>query len=240
LQEVKDLVKSLLPPILFDIYKKIKNRKIVYYSLNDLDKKIERYLDFDNGFFVELGANDGITQSNTLHFEKFRNWRGILIEPTPHNYLLCRENRSAENYIRCCACTSFDYKEKFVEIAYSNLMSSPLGLESDVADPTENAKIGKRFLKPTEDNFIFGALASPLNDILKSANAPILMDLLSLDVEGAEIEVLKGIDHKTYRFKYMCIECRNIDKLAGYLNQVGYSLVEPLSGQDYLFKNNGE
>jgi len=40
-----------------------------YFALNDLDKKIERYLDFDNGFFVELGANDGVNQSNTLFFE---------------------------------------------------------------------------------------------------------------------------------------------------------------------------
>jgi FkbM family methyltransferase len=235
---VKDLLKSLLPPVLFNVYKKAKDKKIVYYSLNDLDKKIERYLDIDNGFFVELGANDGITQSNTLHFEKFRNWRGILIEPTPHNYLSCRENRSLENYISCCACTSFDYKEKFVEIAYSNLMSSPLGLESDVADPSNHANSGRRFLKPTEDNFIFGAVARPLNDVLKSANAPALMDLLSLDVEGAELEVLKGIDHGAYRFKYMCIECRNIDKLSAYLSQVGYSLVEPLSEQDYLFRHN--
>ena len=125
---MKSLIKSLLSPIIFDTYKKTKEKKIVYYSLNDLDKKIEKYLDINNGFSVELGANDGVTQSNTLHFEKFRNWRGILIEPTPHNYLLCRENRSPENSIYCCACTSFDYKEKFVEIAYSNLMSSPLGL----------------------------------------------------------------------------------------------------------------
>ena len=73
---------------------------------------------------------------------------------------------------------------------------------------------------------------------MKASHSALLIDLLSLDVEGAEIEVLKGIDHETYRFKYMCIECRNIEKLEKYLNQVGYLLIEPLSVQDYLFKNN--
>ena len=50
-----------------------------YFSLNDLDKKLEKYLDFDYGYFVELGANDGVNQSNTLFFERFRGWKGVLI-----------------------------------------------------------------------------------------------------------------------------------------------------------------
>ena len=58
---MKSLIKSLLSPIIFDTYKKTKEKKIVYYSLNDLDKKIEKYLDINNGFSVELGANDGVT-----------------------------------------------------------------------------------------------------------------------------------------------------------------------------------
>jgi FkbM family methyltransferase len=214
-----------------------KKPKSKYHSINDLDKKIEKYLDHDNGFFIELGANDGVNQSNTLYFERHRNWKGILIEPIPHNYLLCRKNRSAASHVFCCACTSFEYKEKFVEIIYSNLMSTPLGLESDIDNKAEHAAKGKQFLNNTDDNFRFGALARPLNDLIVESNAPKIMDLLSLDVEGAEIEVLKGINHKEYRFKYMCIECRSKDKLVEYLSSVGYEFVENLSGHDYLFKN---
>ena len=40
-----------------------------YFGLNGLDKKLRRFVDYDNGFYVELGANDGITQSNTYFFE---------------------------------------------------------------------------------------------------------------------------------------------------------------------------
>jgi hypothetical protein len=116
-------------------------------------------------------------------------------------------------------------------------MSTPLGLESDIDNKAEHAAKGKQFLNNTDDNFRFGALARPLNDLIVESNAPKIMDLLSLDVEGAEIEVLKGINHKEYRFKYMCIECRSKDKLVEYLSSVGYEFVENLSGHDYLFKN---
>jgi len=50
-------------------------------------------LHFDGGFFVELGAGDGLNLTNTLYFEKYRNWRGILVDPALTNVLSCLENR---------------------------------------------------------------------------------------------------------------------------------------------------
>ena len=44
--------------------------RLRYFSLIDLDKKLEKYLDFDNGYFVELGANDGVNQSNNNIFRE--------------------------------------------------------------------------------------------------------------------------------------------------------------------------
>ncbi|WP_228385084.1 FkbM family methyltransferase [Polynucleobacter wuianus] len=203
--------------------------------MNNLDEKLEKYLNYDNGYFIELGANDGVHQSNTLYYEKYRGWGGILVEPTLHNYLLCRQNRSAKNKFFCNACTSFEYEEKFVEIIYSNLMSIPLGLETDIVDPTGHAKEGKQFLQSFEENVSFGAVAKTLNQIMLDAQAPKMIDFLSLDVEGAEIEVLKGIDHHQYKFKFMCIESRSFDRLNEYLTSNGYVFVEGLSHWDYLF-----
>lgn len=198
---------------------------------------MEKWLNYENGFFVELGANNGVDQSNTLYFERSKNWSGILIEPVPHNYLSCRKMISPENSFFCNACTSFEYKDKFVEIIYSNLMSTALGVDSDIAQPMEHAKIGKQFLASTDENLIFGAVAAPLNTLLQRASAPKLMDLLSLDVEGEELEVLKGIDHSAYRFKYLCIESRSAENLTSYLQKHDYSFVEKLSVHDYLFCN---
>lgn len=213
--------------------KRVLRRK--YFSLNQLDRKLEKYVDYNNGYFVELGANDGVTQSNSLYFEKHRNWRGLLVEPAPQNFLKCRQNRSSRDSIYCAACVSFEYDQEFVRIAYSNLMSTPVSLESDIKDPRAHAKLGDQFLGSGETVFEFGAVARTLNSLLLDSNAPKLIDFLSLDVEGAELEVLKGVDHQAFRFKYILVECRDLPRLSAYLENQGYRFAEQLSGQDYLF-----
>jgi FkbM family methyltransferase len=205
-----------------------------YYGLHGLDRKLEAYVDYDDGYFVELGANDGIAQSNTLHFEKERNWQGILIEPILHNFLKCRQNRSPRNRFFCNACVSFDYGKPHVEMTYSNLMTTPSGLESDIADPVGHAKSGTVYMAGEETVPVL-APAKTLTQVLDEAGAPRVLDLLSLDVEGAEIEVLKGIDHARYQFKYMLIECRDAPKLAAHLKDAGYYLIDKLSQHDFLF-----
>ena len=62
-------------------------------SLNALDDKLAQYLDFNNGYFVEAGANDGFKQSNTFYLENARGWKGALIEPIPELY------QSANGYV---------------------------------------------------------------------------------------------------------------------------------------------
>jgi FkbM family methyltransferase len=237
LQNIKKVIKNFCPPILWRYLNNLKHKNLKYKSNNNLDKKIESYLNFNNGYFVELGANDGISQSNSYYFEKYRDWKGILIEPVPCNYLKCLKNRSKKTKVFCNACVSFDYKEKFVEIIYSNLMSTPLGLETDIGDEENWILQGKQHLKEDEDNFNFGAVANQLNNILLEASAPKQIDFLSLDVEGAEIEVLKGINHNEYRFKFICIESKNLEKISNYLSMNNYLLIEQLSTYDYLFKD---
>jgi FkbM family methyltransferase len=207
----------------------------LYRGLEELDRKIKPYLDFDNGYFVELGANDGLFQSNTWHYETCHGWRGVLVEPAPNLFLECRRNRSPLTHVACAACVSFDYEPEFVRIIYANAMSASVGLESDLPDAQAHAEIGRQFLAPHETVFAYGALARPLSAILDEAGAPATIDFLSLDVEGAEIEVLKGVDHSRYRFRRMLIECRDIDKLTAYLEPLGYRLAERFNHHDYMF-----
>jgi FkbM family methyltransferase len=206
-----------------------------YFSLNDLDKQLEKYLNFDNGYFVELGANDGVNQSNTLFFERFREWKGILIEPYQPNYKELVRNRSADNYFKNAACVGPTYTNPTVDLAYSNLMTSTLGVESEIQDPVAHASKGGEFWGGNA--FVFKAPASTLNSILIEANAPSLIDLLSLDVEGVELEILKGIDHSKFRFRYICVESRQFEELKQYLIDKDYLHIGILSAHDFLFKN---
>ena len=56
--------------------------------------RIFEYLDYRDGFYIECGANDGITQSNTYKLETDKNWKGILIEPSEIKINQCKNNRS--------------------------------------------------------------------------------------------------------------------------------------------------
>ena len=68
-----------------------------FVGLEGLDQKLAKIITYKNGFFVELGANDGILYSNTLHFELFQNWTGILIEPSPVEFKKLRRNRAKKS-----------------------------------------------------------------------------------------------------------------------------------------------
>jgi FkbM family methyltransferase len=208
-----------------------------YWGLHELDRQIEKYLGFDNGYFVELGANDGRFQSNTLYYEQSRGWHGVLVEPSPDICRRCRENRSPRDHIVNAACVSFGYAEKTVRLIYSNAMSVTLNVETDIGDPAAHAELGRQFLRADETVFEFEAPARTLNSILLEAGAPVKVDFLSLDVEGSEIEVLKGVDHGAFRFRYMLIECRDIARLNDYLGALNYRLVEKFNEHDYLFSD---
>jgi FkbM family methyltransferase len=209
----------------------------IFFGLDDLDKKLSVYLNYPEGYFVELGANDGHSQSNTKHFELFKGWRGVLIEPFPDNYVRCRRNRSSRTHVINAACVAFDFEEPTIRLLYSNLMTIALGGESEIENRSGHAQVGAQFLGEDENIFEFQAPTRTLNSILREAKSPNLIDLLSLDVEGSELEVLKGLDHSEYRFKFILIEIRNFETMNRYLVSRGYQMVEKMTTHDYLYKD---
>ena len=208
-----------------------------YWGLGDLDRKLISIIGDHPGYFVELGANDGISQSNTKHLEMFHGWRGVLIEPYPGNFRKLLKTRSSASHFENAACVSFEFTKDEMELTYSNLMTTPMGGSSDVLDRKLHAESGRKWLRAKETIGTFLAKARTLSGILDEANAPQFIDLLSLDVEGGEIEVLKGVDHDKYRFKWILVESRDENRISEYLGAQGYVLHSKLTGHDYLFRN---
>lgn len=235
---IKRTLKSLLHPPVWNYlrYCKYKFFNNGYFALNDLDKKMLKYLDYSNGYFIELGANDGFTQSNTLALENKKGWRGVLIEPSPDLFLSCCNFRAKDgNSIHCCACVPFEYKEKYVDIEYANLMSVSASLSTDIDDLDAFSNTGKSHLNEFATKLQFGARAMTLTSVLEASKSPNEIDFMSLDVEGAEFAVLSGLDFDKYRIKYILIECRDFDRLDTYLQQFGYKFLEKMSIHDHLF-----
>ena len=168
-----DVVRFLTPNIVRKQLGKIYRQYFLSsFSLNFLDKKMLKYLKKENGFFIEIGANNGIDQSNTYLLELKKNWKGILVEPSPNKFFECIKNRSSKNKFYCNACVSFDYKEKYVPITYSNLMTTSNGLETDLENKDKHLKSSINHLNRNERIIEFGAVAKTLTEILQESNSP--------------------------------------------------------------------
>ena len=73
--------------------------------------------------------------------------------------------------------------------------------------------------------------------------APKLVDFFSLDVEGMEMKVLRGIDFDYFNFKYLLVECvdqNKFEEINKFLLNKNYKHIDTLTGWDYLFKFENE
>ncbi|KAF3891261.1 FkbM family methyltransferase [Tolypothrix bouteillei VB521301] len=202
------------------------------FSLNQLDLKLKKYLNYKHGFFIEAGANDGINQSNTLYFEKNQNWKGLLIEPIAELAYRCKINRP-KCIIENCALVHFDYESNYIEMRYSNLMSLVKGAMKSEEKEIEHIRRGCE-LQDIE-SYEVQVPARTLNSILEQHIIE-KIDFLSLDVEGFELSVLQGIDFDKYRPAWMLVEARYRDEIDSFLKQL-YEPVAELSHHDVLYKN---
>jgi len=220
------------------LFKALKLRRKTW-ALNDLDRRLGKYLNYKKGYFIELGANDGLAQSNTMYLEEYLSWNGLLIEPHLENFLKLQENRSSKNVFSNCACVDFDFKNDTYNYIYSNLMTIGIDDKNDIEDRFGHAERGAKFLEPGEQTEVFSTKARTLNSVLQEYNSPKTIDFMSLDVEGAELSVLQGINFKEYSFKFILLESRSLVGVESFLNSQNYKLIEQLSVHDYLFKYEG-
>ncbi len=227
-----------LKPILRPVKRYVKKLKQKLDDRRDamayFRQHLARHLDFENGFFIELGANDGIRNSNTLGLEKTRGWHGLLIEPIPRLYEQAKKNRPNSIVVNC-ACVAFDYSDDTILITDIDLMSIVEGALPE-ADRLRHIKSGKRVQRIVDAPQIT-VPAHPLSSLLDAHHIK-HVDFMSLDVEGYEIQVLKGLDLARHQPTYILIEV-HLDKdnlIADYLHE-SYKFVTQIDEKNALYKS---
>ncbi len=160
------------------------------------------------GFFVEVGANDPEEISNSLFLER-NGWSGILVEPQS---TCCERLRQARPKARLfqVACGSPEQRGKAV-----------LHLKGHTSKLVSTPAVDLSVIRHEEVQVI------TLDDVLEQAGNP-QIDFVSIDVEGDDIQVLRGFDIKRHRPRLIIIEddYQNRLEIYRYMKQQGYRLVK--------------
>ena len=178
-----------------------------------------------NGFFVEFGACDGVTLSNTFLLEKMLGWRGVLSEPWLGWHARLKTARNCAIETRCVWNTGGE------KIKFSGIPNHPeLSTASELVHGDFNAKQRDEGREEVEVETI------ALNDLLKNANAPKDLDYLSVDTEGSELRILASLDFSRWKPKIITVEHNFTDQreqIHSLLSAQGYVReLEPFSKWD--------
>ncbi len=220
------LVKAL--PLNF--YNKAEEPK--YHSQCGQDSYINKnfFPNKKDGVYVEIGAHNGLTFSNSLFFEQL-GWRGMCIEPIAEEFENLRRNRNEKCICINGAIADFSGKGRFLYAKGSADMLSGL---IDKYDP-RHLEIVKasgsngEFIERDVDCF-------KLNDLLEKHNM-YHVDYLSIDTEGGELDILKTIDFSKFDIDVITIEDNyGYPEIRTLMREKGFVLITYLS-QDLLYRN---
>ncbi len=182
----------------------------------------------NKGQFVDVGAYDGVTFSNSLFFERHLGWSGVCIEPLPEAFEKLRQSRSA--VCLNCAISDTDGTDIFADVdipAYGKMYS---GLRSDY-DP-RHVDVLRRY---ATGGRLITVTTRRLPAILDEYGLR-RIDYMSIDTEGSELKILKSIDLKKYDVRVISVENNyNDPAIRHYLLGFGYQLIKVFAGFDDLY-----
>jgi FkbM family methyltransferase len=180
-----------------------------------------------NGFYLEIGVHDGENGNNTALLDQEYNWKGVCIDP----FMFNMENRSCQQFNVALGFTPGETKFR---VGDNN--SALSGIDKFVTSEKDN----KKWADKTKDFKETTVMVRTPDDVFKEAKIPPIIDYLSLDVEGAEMDILKSFPFDKYCIKYATIETNN-DKdkekeLEEFMSKHGYKY-EGHYDVDHIFSN---
>lgn len=170
-----------------------------------------------NGYFVEFGATDGRTNSNTALLERELGWTGLLAEPNPVWHEALARNRMCAIDRRCVAHRGGETVE-FLAVDEPELGTIAAYAAAD------------HFRTVRQQAPSISVETVSLNDLLIAHKAPETIDYMSVDTEGSEFDILSGFDFDRWRVRLFSIEHNNTPNerlLDDLLARRGYQRVFP-------------
>jgi FkbM family methyltransferase len=178
---------------------------------------------FENGFFVDVGAHDGISYNNTYNFEKAYNWTGMNIEANPDIYLSLVKNRPSCINLSCAVSNKEGTAEFYKNTGHTEMLS---GLVEHY-----DSRHKERLIKETSStNSTMECIQVPTKRLASLLEEYKIghIHYLSIDVEGAEYHVLQSIDFNKVNIDVIGYEVNYKDKgkeILEYLQTKGYRLL---------------
>lgn len=203
----------------------------MFYSQFGEDKILSNYFDRNyKGVCVEVGAYDGISGSNTYHFEQ-KGWKCLCIEPIPESFIKCKSIRN--HTINCCVS---DYEKDSIEFTVVRLNDNNTSAISSLNIDTRLIESHYSLITNIEK---INVNVKTLNTILREINFPKDIDFISIDTENTELDVLKGIDFNVYNIKLLIIENNfNEPMIEEYLMKKNFKkILRNVVNDFYLNKN---
>lgn len=184
-----------------------------------------------NKVFLEAGANDGIRNSNSLPLEN-NGWTGILVEPNNRQYQSCIRNRpNCISYNK--ALVSFEYEGETIKGSFGD-NAKDFGLVGGVRfDYWEK----HNELQDHQEHLVDVGVMT-LSEVIEQSKLG-CPSFISLDVEGYELEILKGLNVNIHRPDLILIEILEwdikeiFDEHISYMEEIGYKMEK-----DFILKNN--
>ena len=160
---------------------------------------LDRYFRaFIGGTFVDIGAHDGITFSNTYFFERYLGWKGMCFEPLPSAYELLKQNRSS--ICMPFAICDYDGIGNFCDVEVENDGKMLSGL-THYYDPRHMERINNALIFRAN----IDVEVRSLNPLLREHRFE-RINYLSIDTEGSELSILNDIDFKSVVVDIISVE----------------------------------
>ncbi len=163
----------------------------MFYSQDNQDKYLETniFKGYKNGFYVDVGAHDGLSINNTLYFEKNNDWTGINIEANKNVFNKLVINRPKNINLNCAVCNSDGETDFLCNTGYTEMIS---GIK-DTFDKRHLHRLENENKEMGSTTDIIKVKTKKLETICDENNISHI-NYLSIDVEGAEFEVIKSIN----------------------------------------------